>query len=293
MIASVSQCDPTISVVIPCLNRVSLLKRSLKSVLAQSFQPQEIIVVDDGSSPPLQNSLAEEFPSVSWFWQRNSGVSSARNYGIRKARHEFIALLDSDDEWEPTKLEKQIDFHKANPQILASHTAEKWIRHGNHVLAPKYMNKDSHHLFERSLERCLICPSSVFLHRSLFKTIGYFNENLPVCEDYDLWLRLLAFLNFGFLEETLVKKHGGHADQLSTRYWGMDRYRVISLENLIKVPNLSSAKKEQAIRTIIKKYQILAKGFEQNGKKKQSKLYTQKSLSFEKNLNAKTRSFTS
>ena len=218
-----------ITVVVPVYNRWHLLPRALESAQNQTHSSDEILVVDDGSDQTVSSDLLESFPDVQFFRQENKGVASARNLGIKKASGEWIALLDSDDEWEPTKLEKQLAFLKKFPEFLVIHTGERWIRNGNEVTPPTYLNKSNHLLWERSLRHCLICPSSLLIHRSVFETVGLFDEKLTVCEDYDFWLRLLLEEDVGLVDEKLVIKHGGHDDQLSTTTWGMDRFRVCLL----------------------------------------------------------------
>ena len=265
MIATASASDPCISVVIPCYERIDFLRNALRSVFSQTLKPSEILVVDDGSPSPIEPTLVQEFPGVHWLYQKNSGVAAARNLGIKMAQNSWIAFLDSDDRWKPLKLEKQWSFHCAHPEVLVSHTNESWIRNNNQVIPPQYLDKSPRSFFERSLHHCLICPSSVIMHQSIVEKVGNFDETLPVCEDYDLWLRILLTEEFGFLDEELVLKYGGHPDQLSRTYWGMDRFRVFSLEKLIQ-KNESPEKKLLILRVLQKKCEILSKGFKKHGK---------------------------
>ena len=283
MIASASECDPSISVVIPCYDRVEFLRKALDSVQSQTLKAKQILVVDDGSPNPLAKSLEHEFPYVEWIYQEQAGVSSARNHGIRLAKYPWIALLDSDDQWKPNKLELQWAFHKENPLIKFSHTGETWIRNGNRVNAPKYLDKSKHLFFERSLDRCLICPSSVLIHRTLLTKLGGFDESFPVCEDYDLWIRLLASYEIGFLAEELVIKFGGHADQLSTQTWGMDRFRIRSLENLL-LSDLDKDKEIKVLSVIIKKCEILINGFQKRGKFKDAENFMSKKQTYQNRI---------
>ena len=250
-----------ISVVIPVYNRPDLLKRALCSVSKQTTQADEVLVVDDGSSSSPDLSDFHENPEVHCLRrEKNLGVSAARNWGIKQARGEWIALLDSDDEWEPKKLERQFQYIDQNPELLAVHTLEKWIRLGNEVIPPAYLDKSNNRLWERSLKNCLICPSSVLLHRSVFESVGWFDESLPVCEDYDFWLRLLLDHPIGLTEEKLVRKHGGHSDQLSTTTWGMDRFRIKALEKILKRSDLTDQQRKQALDVIIEKCSVLEQG---------------------------------
>ena len=250
-----------ISVVIPVYNRPDFLKRALCSVSKQTTQADEVLVVDDGSSSSPDLSDFHENPEVHCLRrEKNLGVSAARNWGIQQARGEWIALLDSDDEWEPKKLERQVQYIDQNPESLAVHTLEKWIRLGNEVIPPAYLDKSNNRLWERSLKNCLICPSSVLLHRSVFESVGWFDESLPVCEDYDFWLRLLLDHPIGLTEEKLVRKHGGHSDQLSTTTWGMDRFRIKALEKILKRSDLTDQQRKQALDVIIEKCSVLEQG---------------------------------
>lgn len=263
----------SISVVIPTYNRWILLDRALSSVVNQTYPAHQIIVVDDGSDESLSDSLRNSFPGVQFLRQENKGVASARNLGVKISTGEWIALLDSDDEWQPTKLEKQMAFTEKFPELRAIHTGERWIRNGNEVTPPAYLEKSSDLLWERSLRHCLICPSSVLLHRSVFETVGLFDEEFTVCEDYDFWLRLLLEKEIGLVEEKLVIKHGGHADQLSTITWGMDRFRVMALQKILNNPVLSNDRRIKAIEVLHEKCLILAQGAEKRGKLEEAEKY--------------------
>ena len=264
-----------VSVVLPTHNRLHLLRRALYSVQAQTLPPLETIVVDDGSTDGSHESLATEFPTVQWISQSNHGVSHARNQGIKQAKGEWIALLDSDDTWHPSKLEEQNQFLQQNLGLLFCHTDEAWIRRGKSVSHPAYLNKSNQDIFLKSLDRCIICPSSVVLHMKIFREVGHFDEELPVCEDYDLWLRIVLQYEIGYLDRKLVTKYGGHSDQLSTTYWGMDRFRVQSLQKLLDNPNLKSSLIPLIFQTLIQKLDILNKGFSKRDKQLEAKEFNQ------------------
>lgn len=245
-----------ISVVIPTYNRYALLKRALASVFAQTYPAHEVIVIDDGSSDETRK-IVQDFPQIKYFFQQNSGVSAARNLGIDKAGCDWIAFLDSDDSWHEQKLHEQLAFHKQNPEILMSYTDELWIRHGAHVKVPKKFQKFGGAIFEACLSYCIIAPSSVLLHKDLLHAVGVFDESLEVCEDYDLWLRVAKEHKIGLVNKQLMTKYGGDSDQLSTKHWGMDRFRVRTLEKLL----LQESEKNARIRKeLLAKYALLLKG---------------------------------
>ncbi|MDA7817562.1 glycosyltransferase family 2 protein [Sulfurimonas sp.] len=247
-----------ITVVIPTYNRFEVLQRALKSVMAQTYQTKEIIVVDDGSTDNT-SQITNLFPNVQYYYQKNSGVSSARNLGIEKSTCKWIAFLDSDDEWMENKLALHVEFHKANSNILMSYTDEKWIRDSKEVKIPKKFHKFGGDIFDKCLSHCIIAPSATLLHVVLLKELGDFDESLEVCEDYDLWLRITCKHKIGFINKKLITKYGGDEDQLSTKHWGMDRFRVKALEKLMDL-ELPIETKTIVKKTLVKKYELLFKG---------------------------------
>jgi len=243
-----------ISVVIPTYNRYDFLKSALASVYAQTYLPKEVIVIDDGSTDNT-SQIQKDFPQIQYFHQENAGVSSARNLGIKKSSCEWIAFLDSDDTWHENKLQEQVFFHQENPNILMSYTDEKWIRDAQEVKVPKKFKKHGGHIFHECLSHCIIAPSASLLHRSLFGEVGFFDESLEVCEDYDLWLRIAQKYEIGLIDKKLITKYAGHEDQLSFKHWGMDRFRVKALEKII-----DTDKKETVRKVLLQKYKLLLKG---------------------------------
>lgn len=246
-----------ISVVIPTYNRYEVLKRALTSVFAQTYQPSEVIVIDDGSTDTTQQ-ITQDFPDIKYFYQKNSGVSSARNLGIKKSSFEWIAFLDSDDEWHGDKLKEQTLFHKENPEILMSYTDEKWIRNSSEVKIPKKFRKFGGEIFKECLSHCIIAPSATVIHKNLLNAVGDFDESLEVCEDYDLWLRVALESKIGLVDKKLITKYAGHDDQLSFKHWGMDRFRVLALEKLLK--SNQKNKTFELRNELFKKYTLLLKG---------------------------------
>ena len=258
-----------VSVIIPTYNRDKFIVSCVQSVLAQSLTEFEIIVVDDGSRDETYRNLKElGFKSVvtdrtnlRYVFQKNRGVSAARNLGIKEANGEYIALLDSDDLWMPTKLEQQIGALARNKaHFRLCHTDEIWMRNGIRVNPHKKHKKQGGNVFLNCLKLCCISPSSVVLHKSVFDDVGFFDENLPACEDYDFWLRYCAKEEVIFLSDHLIIKNGGHNNQLSRRHWGMDRFRVYALEKLVNCTDLNSMNKIQAMKEIIEKIDILIYG---------------------------------
>jgi glycosyltransferase involved in cell wall biosynthesis len=256
---------PKVSVIIPTFNRLEYLPRSLGSVLAQSYDDYELIVVDDGSTDQTIDAIQQDYPSVNLIVQQNKGVSAARNAGIQEASGEWIALLDSDDEWLPEKLNLQMKALESHPEYRSCHTEEIWIRDGHRVNPIKKYAKFGGQIFKRCLPLCIISPSSVVLHRELLQEVGGFDETLDVCEDYDLWLRVTAREPVLFLDQPLVKKYGGHDDQLSTMHWGMDRFRVRALQRVLDEELVSGDDEHMTLQTLVGKLDLLIKGSRKRG----------------------------
>ena len=253
--------DYKISIVIPTFNRIGSLPRALDSALNQTYQPSEIIVVDNGSSDGTTKLLRERYPSIRLLIEKKLGVSAARNKGIRHSKFQWIALLDSDDAWDKTKLEKQKNaLASSQDHFRLVHTDEIWIRNGNKFNQMKKHQKFGGDIFNNCLSLCCISPSSVLINKNIFKEVGYFDESLPVCEDYDLWLKICSQEKILFINQKLTLKYGGHKDQLSKTYWGMDRFRIKSLENVILNYKLKPDQKINAIKTIVKKLKIIVNG---------------------------------
>jgi len=255
-----------VSVIIPTYNRASFLKEALDSVLLQKHVEMEVIVVDDGSTDNTSAIVEACGRPVAYCQQSNAGVSAARNAGIKMARGEWLAFLDSDDLWLPGKLECQLDFLSRHPAVKICQTEEVWIRNGHRQNPKKYHKKPSGYCFPALLERCLVSPSAVMIHRSLFDEVGLFDETLPACEDYDLWLRIGSRRPMGLVERPLVIKRGGHPDQLSASIAALDQYRIRSLIKLLCSGGLDSDQRAQALAVLTRKCRVYGEGCLKRGR---------------------------
>ena len=262
-----------VSVVVPTHDRAALLPRALDSVRRQSAPPGEVIVVDDGSTDGTGDLVRRRFPEVRLLRQANRGVSAARNRGIGAARGEWIALLDSDDAWLPEKLERQLAALAGAPGHRICHTDEIWIRDGRRVNPGARHAKRGGRIFRHCLPLCAISPSAALIQRSLFDEVGLFDEALPACEDYDLWLRITAREPVLLLDEPLVEKHGGHADQLSRTEPGLDRHRIRALVKILEGGDLAPGDRAAAIATLAEKCRIWAGGAAARGRLEEAESY--------------------
>lgn len=260
-----------ISVIIPTYNRAYCLGETIQSVLDQdhfvrnSPSSFELLVVDDGSTDNTRDVVQWFEKRVKYHFQPNRGVSAARNKGLDLAQGDYIAFLDSDDLWEKEKIGVQLSFMKAFPKAMVCTSEETWIRRGIFVNPKKKHRKYSGWIFDKVLPLCLLSLSSAFFRKEIFKEIGRFDEELPVCEDYDLGIRIAAKYPVHLISKALIIKRGGHADQLSRKYWGMDRFRVIALEKALHL-DLTPRQKRLVRQELVKKYNILAKGYEKRNR---------------------------
>jgi glycosyltransferase involved in cell wall biosynthesis len=272
----------SIAVIIPTYNRSHTLRRALDSVNNQTVRPSEICVVDDGSTDETEQLLSRHYPQVNYVYQSNAGVSSARNAGVALTRGHWLAFLDSDDEWMPNKLERQLQEINGNDTFPLVHCDEIWIRNGVRVNAMHKHQKAGGEIFERCLPLCVISPSAVMIKRRLFEEVGGFDESLPACEDYDLWLRICSRHPVLYIEEALLRKYGGHDDQLSRQHWGMDRFRVKALVTLLNTGNLRPQQTQLTRAMLVNKCEILAQGAGKRGNKETASYYYSLIKSFAK-----------
>ncbi|MCE5244835.1 MAG: glycosyltransferase [Syntrophobacteraceae bacterium] len=257
---------PVISVIIPTWNRREQLLEAVASVLAQRCAEMEIIVVDDGSTDGTAEALESFGSRVACLYQPRAGVSAARNRGIEASRGEWLAFLDSDDLWLPEKLSAQMDFFSRHPEAGICQTEEVWIRNGRRLNPKNYHRKPEGRCFPLLLERCLVSPSAVMIHRNVFEEVGLFDESLPACEDYDLWLRIGCRMPIGLVKRPLVVKRGGHADQLSATVPALDRYRIRALEKILRSGALDAEQRQAAMDMLEHKCRIYGEGCRRRGR---------------------------
>ncbi|MDG5814245.1 glycosyltransferase family A protein [Chitinispirillales bacterium ANBcel5] len=251
---------PRISVIIPVYNRAKLISRAVDSVLKQSYKDFELIVVDDGSSDDTLKQLRDYKSVTVLSLDTNSGVSAARNFGVAHSCGEWIAFLDSDDEWKPEKLKEQLEWSDQHKSCTIFQSQELWVRKGVRVNPPRSHLKRDGDLFGVSLHRCMISPSCVMIKRTLFDAHGGFDETLRACEDYDLWLRIALKEKVGLVNKVHLVRYGGHSDQLSSSTPCQDKLRICALQKLLGRADLSAEKRTAVKKVIEQKATIVANG---------------------------------
>jgi glycosyltransferase involved in cell wall biosynthesis len=259
-----------VSVIITTYDRRKYLKPAVESVLAQDYPDKEIIVMDDGSDDGTEGE-ARTLP-VRYVWKENGGISSARNLGISLAKGDFIAFLDVDDLWQKGKLFTQMRLMQETGHLI-SYTDETWVRNGKRLNQGKKHRKYSGFIYERCLPLCIISPSSAVVAKKVYDDVGPFDEALPACEDYDMWLRIACRYSVLFIDTPLIVKQGGHADQLSRRFEAMDRFRIASLVKILSAQVLTPEQRAATLRELKTKCTIYAEGAQKRGRHDEAAQY--------------------
>lgn len=256
-----------IDIILPTYNRASFLSRAIESVLQQTYLHWKLMIVDDGSTDETQDILKKYVQLDTRIQSKKieqSGVGNARNSGVLALDSQWISFLDSDDEWLPDKLQQQVSLAQKD-QVVLIYSDENWIKDQRIIQKKSFQKKAGGQLFLKSLEQCLIGPSTVMLKRSVFEEVGGFLDSYPVCEDYDLWLKITSLYEVHYIDRPLINKYGGHQDQLSTTTKAMDYWRVLSIDWILKNRSLSNEQRSFAVNLLLKKASIQKNGFEKYG----------------------------
>jgi glycosyltransferase involved in cell wall biosynthesis len=284
-LASVHQqpMNPEVSVIIPTCNRRRMLREAVSSVLAQTHAAGELIIVDDGSTDgtiedlrcgELARVLSAAPSTCRIVIERTPqrGPGAARNRGAALATAEYVAFLDSDDLWAPDKLRRQLAYMRMHPEYPLAQTQELWMRDGRRVNSGQRHQKRAGNIFEPSLHLCLIRCSATMMRAALFREMGGFDEKMRACEDYDLWLRILARYRVGLLDELLVTRRAGHPDQLSARP-ALDRFRIRALIKLLAGCELPPELEKAVAEVLAEKCAIYGSGLKRRGRMGEAEIF--------------------
>lgn len=271
-----------VTVIIPAYNRAAFLQAAIDSVLTQKYEEYEVIVVDDGSTDKTQEILSLYKGNITVLQTEHAGPSAARNKGIAAASGEHIAFLDSDDLWLPGKLKTQVNFFNHHPDAVICQTEELWIRNGVRVNPMKKHKKYSGWIFEKCLPLCIVSPSAVMIHRRVFDRVGLFDESMPACEDYDLWLRISPLYPIHLINEPLILKQGGHDDQQSRTIPHLDRLRIQALCKILDSGVLPAPLYSAAWKELAKKCRIYGNGCLKRGRPDEADLFLTLPRKYEK-----------
>lgn len=245
--------DPLVSIIIPTFNNAEFITQAIESVLNQTYQGFEIIVIDDGSTDQTENILSKFGDRITYIKQNNRGPSSARNAGIKKSSGKYIAFLDSDDLFLPNKLSIQINFLVKHPEIDLVYS------NGFRFRLDEYGNEVSRKLSEtgelikgdinnsnfqyKLMEKNIFPVHASLVKRECLEIIGGFDETLTACEDWDLWYRIAEKYNIAYLDEFLIKYrdiNDSNSSDFIRNFQEVDRV----MEKISKTPTfLNSPKK--------------------------------------------------
>ncbi|MDQ0428874.1 glycosyltransferase involved in cell wall biosynthesis [Planomicrobium stackebrandtii] len=207
-----------VSVIIPTYNRAELLKKAVKSLESQSHQNIEIIIIDDFSTDDTAQVVEKMNDDRIVYLKHdiNKGGSEARNTGIKRATGRFIGFLDSDDQWLPDKLEKQLQLFKDQPDVGVIYTGVQVVNENNQPtrkIVPAHRGNILPKLFESN---CIDTTSSVLVKREVLEQVEGFDAGLPSCQDWDLYIRLAQVTKFDFVKESMVLFYHHSGERITT-----------------------------------------------------------------------------
>jgi glycosyltransferase involved in cell wall biosynthesis len=210
--------QPLVSVVIPTCNRARMVVRAIASVLDQTYSNIECIVVDDASTDATGEAVARlADPRLRYLRNEiNAGAPASRNRGIRQAAGQYVALLDDDDTWLPGKIEKQIAvFGQAPEKVGLVYTGFYFVAARSEQTVATVLPAKRGDVYDQMLESCILGSPTPLIKKECFEQAGLFDETLPSCQDWDMWLRIAKKYEFDFVPEALAR-HYVHGSQVST-----------------------------------------------------------------------------
>lgn len=268
--------NPLVSVIIPVYNRFEMAKEAVSSVIGQTYRDLELIIVDDGSidMTSLLPTYYGDDLRIKYIKLNHSGMPGlVRNRGVDIARGKYIAFLDSDDLWMSGKIYRQMKYFEKNPACRIVHTRETWIRNGKTVSQSGFNHKRFGDIFQDSLEKCIIGPSTVLMEKSLYSELDGFREDLEIAEDYELWLRLCNSNTVGYIDESLITKRAGHSGQLSEKYGQIEIFRIRGLQKLVEQKYFTPGNQKLAEQELARKCRIYAAGCRKRNKPEEAGIH--------------------
>ncbi len=206
---------PRVSIIIPVYNSEKTVGEALDSVLTQTYTDYEVIVVNDGSTDNSEGVIRRYVTAgagdITCITQRNKGAAAARNAGLRLSKGELIAFLDADDLWDTDKLKTAVETLEARPGVMLvfsdmRHSVDGKMVHASYLHERGYRHIASGQIYDNLLQENFIFTPTVVMRKSIFAKIGYFDENLKIAEDYDLWLRIAKDFEVMFIDRPLVTR---------------------------------------------------------------------------------------
>ena len=240
---------PLVSVIIPAYNCAQFINETLDSVYRQTYRNIEIIVIDDGSTDNTKAILAPHIGNIQYFYKENSGTAGARNTGILKAKGELIALLDNDDIWYPEKIKLQVSVAQNNPEIglvftdgkifdksgilkdtIIARRLQKWIQQNKTENGQVVKGCILDHIY---FENLISSATSVLIKRECFDQVGFFDENIIIADDFDMWLRIARKYSVALIQKPLYMwryRSDSSSGKMEDRNYNWVRSALVVLE---------------------------------------------------------------
>jgi glycosyltransferase involved in cell wall biosynthesis len=265
---------PLVSVIIPTYNHAQYVSQAIRSVLNQDYDQYEIVVVDDGSEDNTPEVVAQFGDRVRYIWQENKGLPGARNTGIRAARGDFIALLDSDDTWLPGFLSATVARLEAEPKLGAVHTGFYFVdEQGRRLPQISTVTVPDDQMYDRLLDGEFFVPAAVVTRRECFDRVGSFDEAFRGSEDWDMWLRVARQYLFAGIPRPLVN-YRMHGNNMSKDPEYMLHYQLMVVEKHFGSPDGSPERwPTERQRAYAAVYRYAAQGFYLGGDEQQGRHY--------------------
>ena len=267
--------NPTVSVIIPTYNRAHLIGRAIQSVLNQTYQDFEVIVVDDGSTDNTEEVIKEyqeQDRRIRYIrHEKNKGGSAARNTGIKLAKGKYIGLLDDDDEWLPEKLEKQMrKFQNSSEKVGVIYSGFFYISEKSGKIVSEIIPHLRGKVYANLLKGCILGSPTPLIKKRCFQKAGFFDETLPSCQDWDMWIRLSKYYDFDFVPDILAKHHV-HGGQISADL----NAKIVAREKLMEKYWVNFSKNPKSFSAILQRLGIL---YSLAGNHKKGRKYFMKSI---------------
>lgn len=246
---------PKVSIVLPTYNRANLIGRSIQSLLNQTFKDCEIIVVDDFSSDNTEEIVKKiDDPCIHYFRHKaNLGAAAARNTGITLSKGEFITFQDSDDEWIKDKLEKQINkFQSLAEMVDLVYSGFSFVSETSGENISEFVPALKGNVYVNFLKGCILGSPTPIVRKECFQESGFFDESLPSCQDWDMWIRISKYYEFDYVRDNLAKYYV-HGEQISTN---LDD-RITGLEKILDKHYDDISENNEAFSLITRKLGLL------------------------------------
>lgn len=273
---------PEVSVIVPTYNRADLIRDSIDSVLNQTFQDFEIVVIDDGSTDNTKNIVEEYSDSrIKYFYQKNAGLNAARNSGIRESCGKYIAYIDSDDIWEPTKLEKQVRVLEKFPDVGLVYCGSSLIDENGSPAGKRPLISHRGYVFEKIIKYNFLYNGSIVLfRRDCLEKVGLFDEQTVRMTDWEFYLRFAIYYKFYGIPEYLIK-YRVHNKTMTNDFKLFEKSSFQIIDKTFAIKDISKKQLNLHKTAYAMRYRYLGRRYFDNNLFKESREYFKKALKYD------------